>query len=104
MMKIMLLGAPGAGKGTLSTFLCDKYHLLHISTGDLFRAQLQKDDDLTREIKEYVLSGQYVPDRITNQVASMAIDVALKEPLSEEVVEKQKENVELLFEIFKGIK
>lgn len=72
-MKIVLLGAPGSGKGTISNILCSQYNLLHISTGDLFREALAKDDDFSKQIKEFVLSGSYVPDWITNKIAHDAI-------------------------------
>lgn len=73
-MKIILLGAPGSGKGTISNFICKEYNLLHISTGDLFRVALKKDDDFAKQIKEFVLTGAYVPDWITNKIASDAMD------------------------------
>lgn len=76
-MKIILLGAPGSGKGTISNIICNEYNLMHISTGDLFRAQLKIDDDLTAQIKEFVLTGKYVPDWITNKIASDAIENSL---------------------------
>ena len=75
-MKIILLGAPGSGKGTISNFLCHEYHLKHISTGDLFRAIIKNDDDFAKQVKEYVLTGKYVPDSITNKIAFDAIDEA----------------------------
>lgn len=75
-MQIILLGAPGSGKGTVSSLLCKQHNLMHISTGDLFRAALQKDDDFAKQIKEFVLSGAYVPDWITNKIADEAINQA----------------------------
>lgn len=75
-MNIILLGAPGAGKGTISGMLCKDENLFHISTGDLFRAALKKDDDFAKQIKEFVLSGKYVPDWITNRIADEAIELA----------------------------
>ncbi len=78
-MRIILLGAPGSGKGTISNIICKEYNLMHISTGDLFRAQLKIDDELTAQIKEYVLTGKYVPDWITNKIASDAINKSLSD-------------------------
>lgn len=75
-MNIILLGAPGAGKGTISNMLCHDENLFHISTGDLFRAALKKDDDFAQQVKDFVLSGKYVPDWITNKIADDAIKAA----------------------------
>ncbi|GAA5414472.1 adenylate kinase [Ureaplasma ceti] len=72
-MKIILLGAPGSGKGSLAKKLLTSYNLAHISTGDLFRAAINKDDDFAKEIKSIIASGQYVPDSITNKIAADAI-------------------------------
>lgn len=77
-MKIILLGAPGSGKGSLAKVLLEHHNLAHISTGDLFRAAINKDDDFAREIKSLIASGQYVPDSITNKIAADAILEAMK--------------------------
>ena len=77
-MNIILLGAPGCGKGSLSKKLLSKFDLAHISTGDLFREAIKKDDDFAKEIKSIIASGQYVPDSITNKIASDAIVESLK--------------------------
>lgn len=72
-MKIILLGAPGSGKGSLAKQILDAYDLAHISVGDLFREAIKKEDDLAKEIKSLIGAGQLVPDSITNQVAKNAI-------------------------------
>lgn len=60
----IFLGAPGAGKGTLSSKLSEKAHLPHISTGDLLRAQTKKEGDLSVRLNEYLSKGELVPDEI----------------------------------------
>ncbi|MBU3830912.1 MAG: nucleoside monophosphate kinase [Candidatus Ureaplasma intestinipullorum] len=77
-MNIILIGAPGCGKGSLSKKLLSNFNLAHISTGDLFRDAIKKDDDFANEIKSIIASGQYVPDSITNKIASDAILESLK--------------------------
>lgn len=77
-MKIILLGAPGSGKGSLAKLLVENFNLAHISTGDLFRAAINKDDAFAQQIKSIVASGQYVPDEITNKIAADAIIEATK--------------------------
>jgi adenylate kinase len=62
---IVLLGAPGAGKGTQAALLADKMKLAHIASGDLFRAALEKGTELGRQAKAYMEKGQLVPNEIT---------------------------------------
>lgn len=64
-MKIVLLGAPGAGKGTQAKLICDYFNIPHISTGDIFRAQIKEKTNLGIKAKEYIESGRLVPDDIT---------------------------------------
>ena len=61
-MKIVLLGAPGAGKGTQAQKLVADYHVAHISTGDLLRAAVKAQSALGIKAKEYMDAGQLVPD------------------------------------------
>lgn len=65
-MNILLLGAPGSGKGTVASFLKENYHLLHISTGDLFRKNISENTDLGKLAKSYIDAGQLVPDDVTS--------------------------------------
>lgn len=64
-MKIIMLGAPGAGKGTQAKMLADKYAIPHISTGDIFRANIKNGTDLGKKAKEYMDQGLLVPDELT---------------------------------------
>lgn len=64
-MKIIMLGAPGAGKGTQAKQIADKYSIPHISTGDIFRANLKAGTELGNKAKEYMDKGLLVPDELT---------------------------------------
>lgn len=64
-MKLILLGAPGSGKGTQATAICAKYNLPHISTGDIFREHMRKNTPLGLKIKEVMDSGHFCPDELT---------------------------------------
>ena len=63
-MKLVLLGAPGAGKGTQAVFLKDKHGLAHISTGDILRANIKDGTPLGLEAKRYMDAGELVPDEV----------------------------------------
>jgi adenylate kinase len=64
-MKIIMLGAPGAGKGTQAKMIADKYGIPHISTGDIFRANIKEGTELGKKAKEYMDQGALVPDELT---------------------------------------
>ena len=64
-MKIIMLGAPGAGKGTQAKQIADKYHIPHISTGDIFRANIKNGTELGNKAKQYMDQGLLVPDELT---------------------------------------
>jgi adenylate kinase len=64
-MKIIMLGAPGAGKGTQAKMIAGKYNIPHISTGDIFRANIKNGTELGRKAKEYMDQGLLVPDELT---------------------------------------
>ena len=64
-MKIIMLGAPGAGKGTQAKQIADKYQIPHISTGDIFRANIKNGKELRKKAKEYMDQGALVPDELT---------------------------------------
>ena len=64
-MKIIMLGAPGAGKGTQAKQIAAKYEIPHISTGDIFRANIKNGTELGKKAKEYMDQGMLVPDELT---------------------------------------
>ena len=64
-MKIIMLGAPGAGKGTQAKRIAQKYTIPHISTGDIFRANIKNGTELGKKAKEYMDQGLLVPDELT---------------------------------------
>ena len=65
MINIVLFGKPGAGKGTQAAFLKEQYHLIHISTGDLYRYNLDNNTELGKRAKAYMDRGDLVPDELT---------------------------------------
>lgn len=65
MINLILFGPPGSGKGTQAVKLVEKYNLLHISTGDLFRYEMSNNTPLGLEAKSYMEKGQLVPDSVT---------------------------------------
>ena len=67
-MRCVLVGPPGAGKGTQAQFLAAHYSIPHISTGDIFRANLKASTPLGLEAKGFMDSGQLVPDSVTNEM------------------------------------
>lgn len=70
-MKIIMLGAPGAGKGTQAKMLADKYMIPHISTGDIFRANIKNGTELGQKAKTYMDKGLLVPDEL---VCDLVVD------------------------------
>ena len=70
-MKIIMLGAPGAGKGTQAKMIADKFSIPHISTGDIFRANIKEGTELGRKAKEYMDQGLLVPDEL---VVNLVVD------------------------------
>lgn len=67
-MKIILLGPPGAGKGTQAKLISNKYSIPHISTGDIFRKNISEQTPLGIKAKSYMDKGQLVPDELTNEI------------------------------------
>jgi adenylate kinase len=68
MLNLVLFGPPGAGKGTQSAFLVDTFGLVHLSTGDIFRANIKGETDLGQLAKSYMDKGHLVPDNVTIQM------------------------------------
>ena len=64
-MRIIMLGAPGAGKGTQAKKIAEKYGIPHISTGDIFRANIKNGTELGKKAKTYMDQGLLVPDELT---------------------------------------
>lgn len=67
-MKIIMLGAPGAGKGTQAKMIAEKYHIPHVSTGDMFRMNIKNGTELGMEAKKYMDQGLLVPDELTVRI------------------------------------
>ena len=67
-MNIIMLGAPGAGKGTIASQMKDRYNLPHISTGDIFRENIKNNTELGKLAKSYIDKGALVPDDVTTKI------------------------------------
>ena len=67
-MKLVILGPPGAGKGTQAEFIINKYNIPHISTGDIFRENIKNNTDLGKEAKSYMDKGLLVPDEVVIKI------------------------------------
>jgi adenylate kinase len=67
-MRLIILGPPGAGKGTQAAKIADAFGIPAISTGDIFRANIKNETDLGRQVKDILASGGYVTDEITNAI------------------------------------
>ena len=72
-MRLVLVGPPGAGKGTQAKTLSRELGVPHISTGDLFRAHISEQTDLGKEVQEYLDSGELVPDEVTNEMVRVRL-------------------------------
>lgn len=73
-MRIVLVGLPGAGKGTQAVHLAKNLCIPHISTGDLFRVNISRGTDLGRQAREYMRAGQLVPDEVTIGMARSCME------------------------------
>lgn len=74
MLNLVLFGPPGAGKGTQSEKLIDKYQLVHISTGDIFRAHIKNQTALGQQVSKLIADGELVPDSITISMLEEEVD------------------------------
>ena len=72
-MRLILLGCPGAGKGTQAKFLTEKYHIPQISTGDILRTAIREDTELGKKVKAIIEEGHLVPDDIVIQLVQERI-------------------------------
>jgi adenylate kinase len=79
-MRVIMMGPPGAGKGTQATFVAEHFGIPAISTGDIFRANVAEGTPLGLEAKRYMDAGEYVPDEITNKMVRNRIDEPDAEP------------------------
>jgi len=75
-MHIVLVGPPGAGKGTQAVKIADALKVPHISTGEIFRANLAADTELGRKVERYLEAGEYVPDEVTNTMVAERLSEA----------------------------
>ncbi|WP_375678021.1 adenylate kinase [Bartonella sp. AP72JLCBS] len=75
-MRVILLGPPGAGKGTQAKMLTEEYNIPHLSTGDMLREVIAKETEIGKKAKAIISSGALVPDSIVNQIVSDRIDEA----------------------------
>ena len=67
-MRLIIMGPPGAGKGTQAGFIAERFEIPAISTGDIFRANVSEGTELGLEAKRYMDAGEYVPDEVTNSM------------------------------------
>jgi adenylate kinase len=74
MLNLVLFGPPGAGKGTQSQKLIDKYRLVHLSTGDIFRANIKGETELGKLAKSYMDKGDLVPDDVTIRMLESEVE------------------------------
>ena len=79
MKYIVLFGPPGAGKGTQADVLKEKYNMIHLSTGDMFRYNMKNNTELGILAKTYTEKGHLVPDSVTNEMLKAEVDRRLKE-------------------------
>ena len=73
MLNIVLFGAPGAGKGTQAIKLAEKYKLIHLSTGDILRKEIEAGSDLGRQAKNFTDKGEFVPDEVVIGIIQLQI-------------------------------
>ena len=73
-MRLLIMGAPGAGKGTQATALADRYGVPAISTGDIFRSNIKRGTELGKQIQAIIESGEYVSDEITETIVASRLE------------------------------
>ncbi len=74
-MNILIMGGPGAGKGTMSEKIVEEYKINHISTGDIFRSEIGKQTELGMKAKGYMDQGLLVPDEVTNAMVKSYLEM-----------------------------
>ncbi|MCB9800196.1 MAG: adenylate kinase [Candidatus Omnitrophica bacterium] len=75
-MKLVLLGPPGAGKGTHAKILCERFNLTHLAAGDIFRRNIRENTELGRKAKDTIEKGHLVPDDLVNEMMFREIENA----------------------------
>ncbi len=73
-MKLIIVGPQGSGKGTQAKKICEKLGIEHVSTGDIFRANIKGETELGKLAKSYIDKGQLVPDEVTNKIVADALN------------------------------
>jgi len=73
-VRLLIMGAPGAGKGTQATALADRYGVPTISTGNIFRSNIKRETELGRRIKATIESGEYVSDEVTEAIVAARLE------------------------------
>jgi len=74
--RLLIVGPPGAGKGTQSTRLTEGYNIPAIATGDIFRANIRNETELGKQVKAIIDAGDFVPDSLTNDLVASRLDEA----------------------------
>ena len=74
MLNIIIFGPPGCGKGTQSNLIVDRYKLIHLSTGDIFRKNIGLETELGKLAKSYIDQGKLVPDKVTINMLSQEME------------------------------
>ena len=69
-MRLLILGPPGAGKGTQASRIAERFGVPAISTGDIFRANIKGGTELGKKVQDILAAGQYVPDEVTNEIVA----------------------------------
>lgn len=73
-MYVIMLGAPGTGKGTIGSEVCNKFNLTHLSTGDIFREEIKNQTELGKLAEQYMSRGNLVPDEVTIEIVKHKLD------------------------------
>jgi adenylate kinase len=73
-LKLILLGSPGAGKGTQAKLISERFHIPHISTGDILRESVKQDSPVGREAKKFLEKGQLVPDEVVIKIVTQRLE------------------------------